>query len=87
MKFQDKRKALAIAAVAMGAMFGSVNVDLTDNVRLHAKMLYNNRQSANQAAPEPIFVGPYAGTGGIADTIMISAANPYNPFGIDLIPG
>ena len=69
------------------SMFGSVNVDLTDNVRLHAKMLYNNRQSANQAAPEPIFVGPYAGTGGIADTIMISAANPYNPFGIDLIPG
>ena len=56
-------------------------------MRLHAKMLYNNRQSANQAAPEPIFVGPYAGTGGIADTIMISAANPYNPFGIDLIPG
>ena len=40
------------------SMFGSVNVDLTDNVRLHAKMLYNNRQSANQAAPEPIFVGP-----------------------------
>ena len=35
----------------------------------------------------PIFVGPYAGTGGIADTISISAANPYNPFGIDLIPG
>lgn len=25
MKFQDKRKALAVAAVAMGAMFGSVN--------------------------------------------------------------
>jgi iron complex outermembrane receptor protein len=68
------------------ALFGAVNFDITDNTRLHAKMLYNNRQSTNQAAPEPIFVGPYAGTGGIADTIVISAANPYNPFGIDLDP-
>src|SRR5581483_8881836 len=28
--------------------------------------------------------GPYAGTGGLADTINISAKNPYNPFGIVL---
>ena len=32
--------------------------DLTDDVRLHVKGLYNNRTSTNQAAPEPIFVGP-----------------------------
>ena len=38
----------------------------------------------NRAAPEPIFVGPGAGTGGLADTISISALNPFNPFGIDL---
>jgi len=69
------------------SIFASVNYDINDSVSLHAKMLYNNRQSANQAAPEPIFVGPFAGTGGIADTIVIAANNPYNPFGIDLIPG
>ncbi|MGN6512054.1 MAG: TonB-dependent receptor domain-containing protein [Lysobacteraceae bacterium] len=66
------------------SVFGSINYDVSDSVSLHAKMLYNNRQSANQAAPEPIFVGPFAGTGGIADGINISALNPYNPFGIDL---
>jgi iron complex outermembrane receptor protein len=66
------------------SLFASVNYDVNDSVQLHAKALYNNRESSNQAAPEPIFVGPDAGTGGIADTISISAANPFNPFGIDL---
>ena len=32
-------------------------------------------------------MGPYAGSGGLADTISISALNPYNPFGIDLDAG
>src|SRR5205807_808684 len=35
-------------------------------------------------APEPIFVGPSAGTGGLADTISVAANNPYNPFGFAL---
>ncbi|MFZ5657188.1 MAG: TonB-dependent receptor plug domain-containing protein [Pseudomonadota bacterium] len=68
------------------ALFTSLGYDLTDNTRLHIKALYNNRQSANQAAPEPIFVGPFAGTGGIADTVVIHENNPYNPFGIRLDP-
>jgi iron complex outermembrane receptor protein len=66
------------------SVFGSINYDISNSVSVHAKMLYNNRQSDNQAAPEPIFVGPFAGTGGIADGINIAANNPYNPFGIDL---
>lgn len=65
-------------------MFTSLFYDLTDKTRLHVKALYNNRTSANQAAPEPIFVGPGAGTGGIADTISIPANQPFNPFGFDL---
>ncbi|MFL6591370.1 MAG: TonB-dependent receptor [Luteimonas sp.] len=68
------------------SIFASATYDINDAVSLHAKALYNNRQSTNQAAPEPIFVGPFAGTGGIADTIVVSANNPYNPFGIDLNP-
>ena len=68
------------------SLFASVNYDINDSVSLHARALYNNRHSTNQAAPEPIFVGPFAGTGGIADNIVIAANNPYNPFGIDLDP-
>ena len=68
------------------SLFASATYDISDSVSLHAKALYNNRHSTNQAAPEPIFVGPFAGTGGIADTIVIAANNPYNPFGIDLDP-
>jgi len=67
------------------SIFARVSYDLTDNVSIYAKGLYNKRLSENQAAPEPIFVGPEAGTGGLADTISISAANPFNPFGIDLV--
>ena len=66
------------------AMFARMRFELSDSVSLYAKGLFNNRSSENQAAPEPIFVGPAAGTGGLADTISISALNPFNPFGIDL---
>src|SRR3954471_23949093 len=69
------------------SMFARVDFDVSDSVSLYAKGLFNNRESNNQAAPEPIFVGPVAGTGGIADTISISRLNPYNPFGIDLVAG
>jgi iron complex outermembrane receptor protein len=69
------------------SLFASINIDLSDNTRLHVKALFNNRQSTNQAAPEPIFVGPGAGTGGIADTISIPANHPFNPFGIALNAG
>ena len=68
------------------SLFGNFNYDISDSVRLHGRALYNNRTSTNQAAPEPIFVGPFAGTGGIADAIVVSRLNPFNPFGIDLNP-
>ena len=66
------------------SLFASINIDLNENTRLHFKGLFNNRESTNQAAPEPIFVGPGAGTGGIADTISIPANQRYNPFGFTL---
>ena len=66
------------------SVFANINIDLSENTRLHLKGLFNNRQSTNQAAPEPIFVGPGAGTGGIADTVSIPANHPFNPFGIAL---
>jgi iron complex outermembrane receptor protein len=66
------------------ALFTSLSYDATDDIQLYAKGLFNNRTSTNQAAPEPIFVGPTAGTGGIADSISVSHLNHFNPFGIDL---
>lgn len=63
------------------------SMDLTDDVRFSTKLLYNHRESQNQAAPEPIFIGGDAGTGGLADSISVPANHPYNPFGIDLIAG
>ncbi len=65
-------------------IFGQVSVELSDNVSWYIKGVYNNRKSTNQAAPEPIFIGPEAGAGAIADNIVISASNPYNPFGVDI---
>jgi iron complex outermembrane recepter protein len=69
------------------SMFARMSFAMTDNVSINVKGLFNNRRSTNQAAPEPFFVGPYSGTGGMADSISISALNPYNPFGIDLDAG
>jgi iron complex outermembrane receptor protein len=66
-------------------VFGQARFNVADNLTWYVRTLYNNRQSLNQAAPEPFFLGPDAGTGNpYADDIFISATNPYNPFGFDL---
>jgi iron complex outermembrane receptor protein len=64
-------------------LFGSFRFDFTDNVSWYAKALYNRRESTNQAAPEPIDLGP--GSGNVwNDNVIIAANNPYNPFGMEL---
>ncbi|MGH6783911.1 MAG: TonB-dependent receptor, partial [Sphingomicrobium sp.] len=68
---------------------GFVNLkhELSDRVNFSAKLLVNRRNSKNQAAPLPLFVGPDAGNGNLLDTIVIDASNPFNPFGVTLGPG
>ncbi|MEO6199215.1 MAG: TonB-dependent receptor [Sphingomicrobium sp.] len=61
--------------------------ELSDRVNFSAKILANRRDSKNQAAPLPLFVGPDAGNGNLLDTIVIDATNPFNPFGVTLGPG
>lgn len=56
----------------------------SSNVSLYSRFLYNNRESVNRAAPEPIFLGPGAGAGNAADITDIDVTNPFNPFGITL---
>ena len=66
-------------------VFGQFRFYFNDRVHAYAKALYNRRESTNQAAPEPIFLGPDAGTGNpYADDIFIPGSHPYNPFGFDL---
>lgn len=66
-------------------VFGQFRQRFGENVEWSAKVLLNRRESTNQAAPEPLFLGPEAGTGNpLADNIVISALNPYNPFGFAL---
>jgi len=57
---------------------------ITENVNVYVKALFNNRQSKNQAAPEPLFIGPEAGNGNLLDTISVDATNPFNPFGFTI---
>lgn len=69
-------------------VFGQYRFNFSDNLSMYAKALYNRRESVNQAAPEPIFLGPAGATGNpYADNITISATNPFNPFGVDLVSG
>lgn len=63
--------------------YANVTHELAENVSMFARMSYTNRSSETKGAPEPICLG--AGCGNrIMDNIVISALNPYNPFGVDL---
>ena len=68
------------------SVFGQVHFDFTPSLGAYARVLYNERESANQAAPEPFFLGTDAGVyNDYAErTLVISALNPYNPMGFDL---
>jgi iron complex outermembrane recepter protein len=65
----------------------SLKQDLGENTHLRVKAVYNRRNSQNQAAFLPLFVGPDAGNGNLLDRVSIDATNPYNPFGITLSSG
>lgn len=56
----------------------------SDAVELTLRGIYNRRNSRNQAAPLPLFVGPDSGNGNLLDQITIDVTNPFNPFGVTL---
>ena len=61
--------------------FATLHQEFGDAANLTVKAVFNRRESKNQAAPLPLFVGPDAGNGNLLDTIVIDATNPFNPFG------
>ena len=65
-------------------VFSQARYKLVPEVTLFIRALYNNRRSKNQAAPEPLFIGPEAGNGNRLDTISVDVSNPFNPFGFTL---
>jgi len=68
------------------SLFAQGTYWLTDRVSWNMKAVYTQRESVNQAAPEPIFLGSEAGTYGLADHVGVHATNPYNPFGFTISP-
>jgi iron complex outermembrane receptor protein len=64
--------------------FSSLTYKLLPNINLRGKASFLNRQSLNQAAPEPLAIGPDAGNGNRMDHIKIDANNEFNPFGYTL---
>ncbi|MCE2392457.1 MAG: TonB-dependent receptor [Proteobacteria bacterium] len=68
-------------------VYGQVRYRWSDALQGYAKALFNTRESVNQAAPEPLWVGDFAESGSLMDEIAIHADNPYNPFGVTLGPG
>jgi iron complex outermembrane receptor protein len=67
--------------------FANFKQELGTDLNFSAKLVWNRRNSKNQAAPLPLFVGPDAGNGNLLDTIVIDATNQFNPFGVTLGPG
>ena len=69
--------------------WASVKADLGSDINLRVKALYSHRKSQNQAAFEPLFIGPDAanGAGSLFDTLSFDATNPFNPFGVTLESG
>ena len=62
-------------------IFGELKQEISPALNFTAKLLWNRRNSKNQAAPLPLFVGPDSGNGNLLDRITIDASNPFNPFG------
>ncbi len=63
--------------------YANVRHQLAENITLFARASYTNRSSETKAAPEPLCFGNGCGNR-INDNIVISALNPFNPFGLDL---
>ncbi|MGN3975005.1 TonB-dependent receptor domain-containing protein [Tsuneonella sp. SYSU-LHT278] len=64
--------------------FGNLSYELGENTSFSIKTLYNQRKSKNQAAPLPFGIGPTSGLTPVLSNIVVSASNPFNPFGVDL---
>lgn len=69
------------------SFFAQGHYDLADNVTFTTEVLFNNRSSSQALAPAPLFLGVVNnGELNNGGNIGVAAGNPYNPFGVDLVP-
>ena len=59
--------------------------DLADNLTFDAQVLFNNRKSSEELAPNTITLGAFGAALTAGNPVGISGQNPYNPFGKDLV--
>ncbi|MDJ0656947.1 MAG: TonB-dependent receptor [Xanthomonadales bacterium] len=64
-------------------VYGSLSHDFSDSLRLVARASYTRRESETTGAPEPLCLGNDCGNR-FSQNVLISALNPFNPFGVDL---
>ncbi|MDQ3494923.1 MAG: TonB-dependent receptor [Pseudomonadota bacterium] len=83
-RFNFSQFNLLLTPSRRAGIFGQYRFDISDTTNFYVKALYNRRESTNQAAPEPIQLGPASGNR-FANTAVVSRLNPFNPFGFDLI--
>ena len=62
-------------------VFGTLVIHRDINTYLKLKYVFNRRESANQAAPEPLWTGQSGQSGRLLDDIVLHESNPFNPFG------
>ena len=65
-------------------LFLRVNHTISPSLRLFARSFLTSRESVNQAAPEPVWIGTFGESGSLMDDIVIDSSNPYSPFGFDV---
>jgi iron complex outermembrane receptor protein len=83
-RFNFSQFNLLLTPSKRAGIFGQYRFDISETTNFYVKALYNRRESTNQAAPEPIQLGPASGNS-FANTAVVSRFNPFNPFGFDLI--
>ena len=67
------------------SIFAQGTYHITEHVNFYLKGLYNSRDSKNQAAPEPVFLGQqFCQAIDLCYRVGVDATNPYNPFGFTL---
>lgn len=65
-------------------VFAKGQIDLFEKTALNLTAAFTTRESRNQAAPNPLFLGAGSGSGTILTNVFIPANQRFNPFGIDL---
>ncbi len=59
---------------------------LRDNLTFSTDVMYNRRVSQQILAPMPLFIGAFGNNFSNTLPIGIGASNPFNPFGVNLVP-